>query len=181
MIFENGYRPPPGFFFTVMVAGTGTALQLSSIADASFQEASGLEAKIELEAVKEGGENRFVHQLPGQTTTPNLVLRRGYVTRASFLSEWAAQTVGSNLGAPILTQALVVMLLGPDRLPRVAWNLYRAWPVRWVTGPFDANRNEVLTEVLEFTYATITRLPLTDALAMVPPVSALIEYEKLMQ
>ena len=64
VIFDNGYRPPPGFFFTVMVAGSGTVLQLSSMADASFQEATGLEAKIELQAVKEGGENRFVHQLP---------------------------------------------------------------------------------------------------------------------
>jgi phage tail-like protein len=179
MIFDNGYRPPPGFFFTVLVAGSGTVLQLSSMADASFQEASGLEAKIELEPVKEGGENRYIHQLPGQTTTPNLVLRRGYVTRPSFLSEWAAQTIGANLSAPILTQALVVMLLGPDRLPRVAWNLYRAWPVRWVTGPFDANRNEVLTEVLEFTYASITRLPLTEALAMVAPVAGLIQLGKL--
>jgi hypothetical protein len=32
-----------------------------------------------------------------------------------------------------------------------------------VTGPFDALKTEVLTEVLEFSYATITRLPLNEA------------------
>ena len=45
---------------------------------------------------------------------------------------------------------------------------------RWVTGPFDAQKNEVLTEVLEFSYATVTRMPLTEAAAMIPAVSALI-------
>lgn len=69
------YCPPPSFYFTVMVADTGAALQMSSMADAGFQEASGLEAKIETEALKEGGENRFIHQLPGVTSSPNLVLR----------------------------------------------------------------------------------------------------------
>ncbi len=168
------YFPPPAFSFTVTVAGTGTALQLSSTADASFQEVSGLEAKIETEAVTEGGENRFVHQLPSATKTPNLVLRRGYVTKPSFLSEWAAQTVGSTLNQPILTQTLVVQLLGENRLPLVAWNIYRAWPIRWATGPFDSLKNEVLTEVLEFSYATVTRIPLNEAASMVPSVAALI-------
>ena len=168
------YYPPPGFCFTVLVAGVGAPLQLSSLSDAAFQEASGLEARIETEAVPEGGENRYVHQLPGRTKSPNLVLRRGYVTRPSFLSEWAEQTVGANLSGRILTQTLVVMLLGSERLPLVAWRLDRAYPVRWTTGPFDSQKNEVLTEVLEFCYSGVTRMPLTEAVAMIPAVDALI-------
>lgn len=170
----NAYFPPPAFSFTVSVAGTGTSLQAKSGADASFQEISGVEAKIEPETVTEGGENRFVHQLPGVTKSPNLVLRRGYVTKASFLSEWAAQTVGSTLNQPILTQALVVMLLDATGNTLVTWNFDRAWPVRWVTGPFDSQKNEVLTEVLEFSYATVTRMPQGEAAAMVSDVTKLI-------
>lgn len=170
----GGYYPPPAFAFTLTVAGIGSALQLSSTAGASFQEISGLEARIELETVTEGGENRFAYQLPGVTKSPNLVLRRGYVAAPSFLSEWAAQTVGSTLDSPILTQTIVVMMLGPDRMPVVAWNFDRAWPVRWVTGPFHSQKNEILTEVLEFAYASVTRIPLNDAAAMAPAVSALI-------
>lgn len=174
MLLDNGYIPPPAFSFTVAVAGRGTALQLLSGSDASFQDVSGIDAKIEIESVPEGGENRFVHQLPGVTKSPNLVLRRGYVTAPSFLSEWAAQTVGSTLSQPILTQVLIVMLIGSNRIPLVAWAFDRAWPVRWVTGPFNSEKNEVLTEVLEFSYASVTRMPLTDALTMVPAVAALI-------
>jgi len=170
----EAYFPPPGFFFTVAVAGSGTALQLMSATDGSFQEISGIEARIEIETVSEGGENRFVHQLPKGTKSPNLVLRRGYVTQPSFLSEWAAQTVGATLNEPVLTQTLLVMLLGADRIPLVSWNFDRAWPVRWVTGPFDSLKNAVLTEVLEFSYATVTRMPLNEAVTMVPAVAALI-------
>lgn len=61
-----------------------------------------------------------MHQLPGATSSPNPVLQRGYVTRPSFLSEWAAQTVGASLAQPILTQTLVVLLLGPERVPLAA-------------------------------------------------------------
>jgi phage tail-like protein len=173
-VTATSYFPPPAFYFTVAVAGTGTALQALSAVDASFQDISGVEAKVETESVREGGENRFAHELPTVTKSPNLVLKRGYVTMPSFLSEWAAQTVGATLSAPILTQTVVVMLLGADSVPLVAWNFDRAWPVRWVTGPFDSQKNEILTELLEFSYATVTRMPLNEAATMVPLVSALI-------
>ncbi|WP_448661450.1 phage tail protein [Sphingomonas sp. CJ20] len=173
-MFGSPYYPPPAFSFTVAVAGVGAALQLASGADTGFQEASGLDAKIETEAVREGGVNDYSYALPVKTSSPNLVLKRGYVTRPSFLSEWAAQTVGSTFSDPILTQTLVVLLLGSDRVPLVAWNCYRAWPVRWVTGPFDSQKNAVLSEVLEFAHSGITRIPLTEAVTMIPAVSALI-------
>ncbi|MBY6263638.1 phage tail protein [Azospirillum sp. 412522] len=175
MALSGSLYPAPGFSFSVTVSGTGASAQQGSRADASFQEVSGLDPRIETETVAEGGENRYVHQLPGATRTGNLVLRRGYITAASFLSEWAAQTVGSTLAAPILTQTLIVQLLGQDHQPLVAWNFARAWPVRWATGPFDSMRNEVLTEVLEFSYATVTRMPLTgDASSMAGTVAKLI-------
>jgi phage tail-like protein len=171
----HGYIPPPAFFFAVSVAGSGTSLQLESATDGSFQEISGIEAKVDVESVPEGGENRFVHQLPGVTKYPNLVLRRGYVVKSSFLAEWAAQTVGSTLNQPILTQTLVVKLLGADQTPLVSWNFARAWPVRWVAGPLDSMKNEVMTEVLEFSYAYVTRMVAGDDANMASSVAKLID------
>jgi phage tail-like protein len=168
------YYPPPAFSFTVTVAGTGTSLQLSSGYDCGFQEVSGLDATFETESVPEGGQNGYVHKLPKVGKYPNLVLRRGYVTKASFLSEWAAQTVGASLMQPILTQTLVVILLGPQRNTLAEWRCMQAWPVRWVTGPFDSTKNEVLTESLEFAYAYVTRVPHNEAESMVSSVSKLI-------
>lgn len=156
------YYPPPAFRFSVAVAGPGTPLQLASRADGSFQEVSGLEAKVELENVAEGGENRFVHQLPKATRASNLVLRRGFVLAPSYLSSWVMETLGSNLSSPIMPQTLVVMLLGADGQPTVAWAVHGAWPVRWQTGPLDSMKNEVLVETLEFACNYIERVKVQD-------------------
>ncbi len=151
------YYPPPCFRFSVAVGGGGAAGQ-SAAADAAFLDVSGLEGRIEVESFHEGGENRYQHQLPKVSRFENLVLRRGYVVGSSFLADWAARTVGSTFSSGIETNTMVVSLLGPDQSVLVSWNIDRAWPVRWVAGPFDAQKNEVLTEVMEFSYATVTRL-----------------------
>jgi phage tail-like protein len=167
------YYPAPAFRFAIYVAGRGTPLPPASPADGSFQEISGLEAQVDLEPLPQGGEDRVVHRLLGPTRAPTLVLRRGYVTAPSFLSEWVAQTVDSPVSQPLLTQTLVVMLLNENGSPAVAWAAYGAWPVRWTTGPFDSMKNEVLTEVLEFACSYTVRVPLNEALFMVGSVAAL--------
>ncbi|WP_448205610.1 phage tail protein [Azospirillum sp. sgz302134] len=172
MRLPNDLYPAPGFRFSVAVAESGSLAQQACPADASFQEVSGLEARIDTEELVEGGENRYVHQLPTRTRSPNLVLRRGYVTAPSFLSEWAAQTIGSTLFLPVRPLTLLVLLLDERGQPLVEWNVARAWPVRWVTGPFDSMKNEVLTEVLEFSCAYITRKSLTSAAFPAPQPSA---------
>ena len=58
------YYPPGAFYFSVQVLGSGTALSVLTGIDASFQEASGIQAEFGVEEVTEGGENRFVHRLP---------------------------------------------------------------------------------------------------------------------
>jgi phage tail-like protein len=159
--------PAPGFQSTVKVLDDSANSPAAGIADGYFQEVAGLETQDEVETDTAGGVNGGVRQLPTVTKHPNLVLRRGYVTAASPLSEWAAQTVGSGLSQPIQTQGLLIRLLGADQSPLAAWNVQRAWPVNWVTGPLDATKNEALTQVLEFVYASVTRVPMGNATGMV--------------
>src|SRR5882762_6761436 len=90
--------PPPAFAFSVAVASGG---KTTSDVDAAFQEVSGIDPKVDIEEVTEGGVNSYVHQLPGVTKHSNLVLKRGYVVQTSSLAQWAAQCVGSTLGSPI--------------------------------------------------------------------------------
>lgn len=161
------YYPPPAFSFQVAIG--------ASRADAAFQEVSGLDPKVETEDLIEGGLNAYVHQLPGATKHGNLVLKRGYFVGDSELAQWAAQTVASTYGTPIVKQSLTVSLVGP--LPAAvtdpkdatqvatgqkvftSWEVLDAWPVKWEVGPFDAAKNEVLTESIEIAYATVARQP----------------------
>ncbi len=153
---STAYYPPPAFAFSVSVV-SGDAHDSGADIDAAFQEVSGIDPRVDLEEVVEGGLNSHVHQLPGVTKHPNLVLKRGYVTKSSSLARWASQSVGGTLGAPIQVQTLNIRLLGSDGQTLVTWTFLNAWPVRWEVGTLDAsNSDAVLTQTLEFAYATVT-------------------------
>ncbi|PVX30077.1 phage tail protein [Sphingomonas pokkalii] len=152
----SNYYPPPAFSFAVAIASMASVPMDANI-DAAFQEVSGIDPKVDLEEVREGGVNDYVHQLPGVTKHSNLVLKRGYVTKDSPLADWAAQTVGSTLGTPIQTQTITIFLLGPTGQALVTWTFLNAWPVKWEVGTLDStNTSSVLTQTLEISYSTVT-------------------------
>lgn len=152
---DTNYYPPPAFSFAVAIAGSSS--QGRTAIDAAFQTVSGVDPKVEIEEVQEGGVNSYVHQLPGVTKHANLVLKRGYVTQSSKLAQWAEQAVGSTLGGAIQTQVLIVSLLGPSGQPLVTWTFDNAWPVKWEVGQLDSKSNDILTETLEVAYTMATR------------------------
>jgi phage tail-like protein len=149
------YYPPPAFYFSVALIGSG-----KRVVDASFQEVSGIEAQFEVERTVEGGENRFAHNLPQRSKFSNLVLKRGFVTSGSFLAQWVSDTLGSNLSAPIVTRDLLVTLLNAKGQPLVTWNFVNAYPLRWDVASLNSMDNKILTETLELSYNYFVR---TDA------------------
>ncbi|SDC93049.1 conserved hypothetical phage tail region protein [Sphingomonas sp. YR710] len=145
----SAYYPPPAFAFSVAIASGASTAPPANI-DAAFQEVSGIDPRIDIEDVREGGTSSYVHQLPGVTKHSNLILKRGYVTLGSPLADWAAQTVGSTLGTAIKTETLNVFLLGPAGEVLVTWSFANAWPVKWEVGALDSSdKTSVLTETLE--------------------------------
>ncbi len=150
------YYPPPAFSFGVYI-GTTPSNPQQAVIDAAFQEVSGIDPHVSIEEVPEGGQNAYVHQLPGVTKHGNLVLKRGYVVKDSRFARWSNQTVGSSLGTPIVTQIVNVCLLGPTGTPVVTWTFGNAWPVKWDASGFNSTRNDVLIETIELAYSTVTR------------------------
>jgi len=163
---NDTYYPPPGFYFSVSVLGSGTAAAALTAIDSSFQEVSGIETEFGVEEYAEGGENRFVHRLPKQAKYPPLVLKRGVVTTDSALGEWVGATIGSSLSLPIIPQNLLVMLLGPSGDPLIAWGFANAYPLKWKTRPLNSTENAVLTESLEFSYNYFVRTTLGSSLSL---------------
>jgi phage tail-like protein len=169
----EAYYPPPAFYFTVTVLGSATALSLLTDIDASFQEISGIQAKFQTEEVVEGGENRFVHRLPTQAKYPNLVLKRGAVTKDSFLVEWVGQTVGSSLSLPILPQNILVTLLNQSSIPSIAWAFMNAYPVKSSVASLQSQENKILIETLELSYNYFERVNLGGAASAAVKLAAL--------
>ena len=61
-----------------------------------FKEVTGLEVTARTEETREGGQNGFVHQLPGPDGVADLVFRRG-LTESDALFDWLNKTSGRGL------------------------------------------------------------------------------------
>ncbi|MBV8662373.1 MAG: phage tail protein, partial [Hyphomicrobiales bacterium] len=120
-------------------------------------EASGFDVEREVQEVVEGGENRFVHRLPTKMRHGNLVLKRGFLGRATPLFTWCKTTMESELEQRIGPRDIKVSLLDLAGHPMVAWDFVRAWPVKMSVSNFNAKENEIAIETLEFSYAYLNR------------------------
>lgn len=143
--FEGGY-PPPAFYFTVTF-GDGI-----KVPDASFSEVSGIGIEMETESVVEGGENRFIHQLPKSIKHPNLELKRGISTLNSPLVKWCKETLEGAFIKAIVPQTIIVKLNGAEGEVLRAWAFIDAYPIKWDVEGFNATKNEVAIEKMTFAY-----------------------------
>lgn len=119
-----------------------------------FMEVSGLEVTIETEDIQEGGQNSFVHKLPGRMTWPNIVLKRG-VTQNDSLLTWLNKSSGERFAAngnKLERSTAAITLLGPGGERLRSWEFDGAFPVKW-TGPnFAVSSNDMAIEELELTH-----------------------------
>lgn len=142
----TSYTLPVSFYFEVKFAGIKTA------DDSRFAEASGLEMELGVFKVKEGGENHFTHRLPDRGVQKNLMLKRGVLAAGSDLASWCKSTLETDFGTRIKTRNIDVALLDADGNPLLVWTFTAAWPVKWTVSSFNAMKNELALESIEFAY-----------------------------
>ena len=118
------------------------------VADTRFQSVSGLQVSYETFAVKEGGENRFVHQLPERTSYQDVVLKRAIVTDSAVV-EWCREAFENFRFQPV---TVTIQLLNPRSEPLRSWHLDRAWPKQWELGELNAENNGLVIESLTLSY-----------------------------
>lgn len=119
--------------------------------DVRFQSVSGLDTSMETEKIKEGGENRFEHELPTRTTCTPLVLKRGLLKPgASGLTRWLQQAFNNEEITPI--DHVTIKLLNEEHKPLMLWTINNVWPKSWKMGELNAEQGAVLIETLELVY-----------------------------
>lgn len=119
--------------------------------DVGFQSLSGLDVDVETEPLKEGGENRFEHALPGRRKFGTLQLKRGILTpKQSPLTNWCLDAFQKMKITPLPT--VTVILLDEAHLPLLKWTLSHVWPKSWKIAEFNAERSEVLIETFDLNY-----------------------------
>jgi phage tail-like protein len=119
-----------------------------------FEKVSGLEFTIDSEEVTEGGENGFVHKLPGRMRWPNIVMSRG-VTQSDLFFDWAREGSGEKFEAfGNELDRFTVAITMTNRLGKElrTWELEGAFPVRWTGPSFSASDESPLTEEIEIAH-----------------------------
>lgn len=116
--------------------------------DVSFQEVSGLSVEMGMESYSEGGENRFVHQLPTRTRYSDITLKRGLFL-LSGVQEWCRQAFENYNFKPV---NVMISLLNEDHLPLTSWYVINAIPKRLELSAFNAERSEIVIETLVLSY-----------------------------
>ncbi|WP_046755826.1 phage tail protein [Kordia jejudonensis] len=143
-LFDNFKYPVSGFHFVVYFNGL-----LPNPVDLSFQSVSGLSVTVETEAYTEGGENRFVHEIPKGLKFSTLTLKRGLKAAPSSITKWCEDAYESFTFKPL---NLIVMLLNEKHIPIKSWNIVGAYPIKYELGDFNAETNSILIETLELKY-----------------------------
>jgi len=140
--------PLPAFYFKVVFAALPGA-------DTSFQEVRGIGAEMDFEEIKEGGENRFIHRLPGRVRHPQLELKRAIAPYLSPLVTWCRLTLETGYATQISTTLVNVYLLDELGIPVRAWSFANAYPTKWEVDDFKSTKNDVAIEtiVLSYTYS----------------------------
>ena len=146
------WSPPVAFYFQVSFQ------EDSGIPETAFQEVSGLKMEMETEALREGGENQFVHQLPAGAKHGNVVLKRALLPLDHALETWVTDTLEGGFRTLIRPYSLVVYLMDAEDWPVRAWSLENVYPVKWEVGAFESRKNELVVETLELSYNEINRI-----------------------
>ena len=141
----NSEYPLPAFYFSVRIG--------LFVVDTSFRDVEGIGNKFETEPLEEGGENRYVHQLPTKISNSPLVLKRGIGSIASPLIQWCKETLEGGLASPIQTMPIMVSLMDENSVPARNWYFNDAYPVEWSVEGFSATKNEVAIEEMKVQYA----------------------------
>ena len=149
--------PLVGFHFVV-----GFELFPQMAHDFRFQEVSGLSVDVEMESFKEGGQNRFEHQLPVRMKYSDLTLKRGMFTLPSAIEAWCINAVQNFIFQP---SNLLISLLNEAHVPVQNWYVVNAIPKKVEFATLNAEQNQIAIQTLVLSYNYFNILNASSGLA----------------
>lgn len=113
----------------------------------NWQKCDGLTIEYHIHEYSEGGENGYVHRLPGRVKFENIKLTRPIDEHTSLVTAWvASQQVRVAPGTGQIS------VLDPAGAAVATWPLVGVYPVRWSGPSLDVDGNQNATETLEIAH-----------------------------
>ena len=157
------FAPPVGFHFLVVFE-----LFPQTPQDFRFQEVSGLDVELEMEPIKEGGQNRFTHQLPVRNRYTDITLKRGLFI-GSGITLWCKNAIENFVFVPT---NVLISLLTPEHIPLQSWYVINAIPKKITVSNFNAQENSVVVESLVLSYNYFTTIGVESLISGAASLSA---------
>ena len=124
-------------------------IEIGSEVVAYFQECSGLNVEVEVEEYQEGGNNDFVHKLPGRMKYGNITLKRGVSDNPLFMT-WRPKIEGGKLAVESKNVSIILFNHAGETVK--AWEISEAYPVKWTGPDFRASSMDVAVETIELAH-----------------------------
>jgi len=122
-------------------------VKIDGMASAVFTEMSGLQVETVVTEYEEGGNNGFVHRLPGRTKVGNVTLKRGIVASNEFFN-WYSEILNGKLKF----RHVDVQVFDAEGKELAKWSFANAFPVKWIGPQLAADGKNAAIETLELAH-----------------------------
>ena len=129
------------------VANCRFYVKIDGMTSAVFTEMSGLQVETVVTEYEEGGNNGFVHRLPGRTKVGNLTLKRGVVATNEFFN-WYSEILQGKLKY----RHVDVLVFDSEGNELAKWSFANAYPVKWTGPQLAADGKNAAIETLELAH-----------------------------
>lgn len=136
-------------------------VEIEGLIAGGFTEVSGLQVETAVQDYQEGGQNEYIHKLPGPARYPsNLTLKRGLTDIETFWS-WHQDVIAGTIERKNGT----IYLLDRQGLPAMWWDFKEAYPVKWSGPDLRAENSAVAVETVELVHRGISKPALSSTLS----------------
>ena len=113
----------------------------------AFMTCDGLAVEVTIEQREEGGNNLYVHQLPGRIKYTNVKFTRPVNAESAKVRDWLA-----SMSTGVTRTTAEITALTSDGQKVASWGLTGVFPVKWQGPSFSLDSPKVATETLELAH-----------------------------
>jgi phage tail-like protein len=107
----------------------------------------GLTVEFEVHEYKEGGQNDFIHRLPGRPKYSNIRLTRPIGAGSGEVASWL-----SSIGGPAAGHTAQIEVLDPGGKKVASWQLADVYLAKWTGPSLDVDGKQIAVESLELVH-----------------------------
>ena len=113
----------------------------------AFMTCEGLAVEVTVEQREEGGNNLYIHQLPGRIKYTNVKFTRPVNAESAKVRDWLA-----SMSTGVTRTTAEITALTSDGQKVASWGLTGVFPVKWQGPSFSLDSPKVATETLELAH-----------------------------